>query len=104
MHLKQWGLIFSMYTDDNDGYFSSGSAGAPSIRTNWTQYGPRGDWIIALRPYFDKEARKVEVRFCPMATKREVEQGIGSTFTAWRWGGEWLPEWDYGSYGLNSWV
>ena len=103
VQLKQWGIIFSMYTDDNNGYFNSGRAGAPTIRPDWNQYWHRGDWIMATRPYFEEEARKVEVRLCPMATKQKPGQGIaGSPFTSWRWGGDY--GWDYGSYGLNGWV
>jgi len=60
VNLHQWGLIWQMYTQDNDSYFPSGSMDEES----WT----RGTWIIPLRPLYNT---KEEIMKCPMATKRE---------------------------------
>jgi len=108
-NLKQWGLIWSLYVDDHEGYFSDGVF--PDRRVGW---GERSQWIGALTPYGDTKGK---IRFCPMATKIAGE-GVGGTMegtqgafqggahppTAWRWKwDEW--EWDErGSYGMNSWA
>ena len=57
--LKQWGIIWSMYCQDNDGYFSVGQVGG----AGWH----RGEWIICLRSLY---ATKTNILKCPMATKR----------------------------------
>ena len=91
-NLKQWGLIFSMYTGDYDGYFHKG----------WGS-GPVRHWMSVLRPYYSNEQK---LRFCSMATKPRSEGGRGVT-SAWGifvggWAG-WGED-DFGSYGINSWV
>ncbi len=91
-NLKQWGLIFSMYTNDYDGHFHKG----------WGS-GPVRHWMTVLRPYYSNEQK---LRFCPMATKPRSEGGGGVT-SAWGifvggWAG-WGED-DFGSYGINSWV
>ena len=53
-YLKQWGLIFKMYTDDNDSQFY----GAWS--TTWQGHV----WIGALKPYYQDE----DINFPPSAT------------------------------------
>jgi len=40
--LKEWGLVYKLYTDDNDGYFPEG----------WRNNDERVIWINALRPYY----------------------------------------------------
>jgi hypothetical protein len=94
--LKQWGIIFSKYTEDNNGYFSSGKI--PNVK-GWN----RGEWIIALREYRELRDREVKIRFCPMARKINTMMAQGGTFLAWQWAGDHGIA-DYGSYGLNSWV
>ena len=42
MNLKQWSVIWTMYCDDNDGYFCHHG-------NMWR----RGSWIFALRPLYD---------------------------------------------------
>ena len=86
--LKQWGVIFSMYTDGNNGYFSAGY---------WSPTMGHGDWIKATMPYY-KEAK---LRCCPMATKLEAEGGR-IPFAAWQ--SNYYVEGAYGSYGINAWV
>jgi len=81
-NLRQWGLVLNFYTDDNNGYFMSGSGGS------------HFEWMEPARPYYKED----EMRFCPMAKKNE-EPGTdhwGSTFTTWETG-------DFvGSYGINE--
>jgi prepilin-type N-terminal cleavage/methylation domain-containing protein len=53
-NLKQWGTIFAMYTDDNNGYF-------PERRGGSNAYGR---WMDSLREYYGSEPK---FRLCPMA-------------------------------------
>jgi len=88
-HLHQWALIWSMYTDDNDGRFHRGWGGGG---------GEEEYWIQVLRPYYSNVPK---IRYCPEATK-SAKQGARSPFNAWATD-------DYsirggGSYGVNSWI
>jgi len=97
-NLRQWGLFFSAYTDDNDGYFHNGDI------SDW-----RHLWIKALRPHY-KDFR--DICYCPMAVKRSnVHLGagneLGGTFTTWSvFTGKynWDEDTFYGSYGINGWT
>ena len=54
--LKEWGTIWSMYCDDNNGRFSeAGDLG-------WL----RGTWVIALRPQYRTRSK---ILLCPAAAK-----------------------------------
>ena len=73
-NLKQWGTIFAMYTDDNNGFFPR--------RTD-----SGGRWINVLYDYYYREEK---IRCCPMATRIKNPAGAsstleagGDTFTAW---------------------
>ncbi len=117
-NLRQWCIIFRMYTDDNDGFFHG-------------EYGEGGysqGWVPALRPYYSGHTRaganpgesksEKDIRLCPAATKFWLDDGHnwtgsrGRSDAAWgifsggtddlgRW---WAYEGDCGSYGLNSWI
>lgn len=102
-NLKQLGLCFLMYADDNDQYFMRG----------WWEQGSsaaHGDvqcddyWMELLRSCY----KDGDVRCCPMATKPGPDMG-GGTFYAWGvfTEGWWSPPavgGDYGSYGNNSYL
>ena len=100
-NLKQWGVIFAMYTGDNDGSFPSGDHTALN--------DPTGLWMYVLRPYYIDG----KLRLCPMATK-PLSEGARQPFAAWGpissyEPGYWPTEPDtpaanYLSYGLNDWV
>lgn len=83
-NLKQWGVILSAYTGDNNGHFFRGMMD-----------GQWNDWIEILEPFYGKVGG---LTCCPLATKTRREGGQG-VFTAWE-----DPEGDYGSYGLSAWV
>lgn len=95
-YLKQWGIVFSMYTDDNNGYFP-------------TRTSVSGRWIDVVYSYY----KNGKFRCCPMATKIAAPQGSsnnlelgGGKYTAW---GIVLPTagrpaGTYGSYGINHWL
>lgn len=96
-NLKQWGTIFVMYTDDNNGNFPR--------RTSVS-----GRWIDVLFNYYHKDEK---FRCCPIATKVKttvpmsgVADIAGDRYTAWGrvlpTGGR--PKDTYGSYGINHWL
>ena len=86
--LKQWGLFWKMYCDDNDGYWLSGAGGGS------------GRWWF--EPMLETYNIGVDLRVCPTATKAlgsGVHQGIGYwAYQAWQTG-DWI-----GSYGPNGWM
>jgi len=102
-NLKQWGVVFAMYTGDNDGSFPSGDIDNAAVKD------PRGMWMYVLRPYYSDG----QLRLCPMATK-PLSKGAQQPFAAWGpissyEPGYWPAEPDtpaanYLSYGLNDWV
>jgi prepilin-type N-terminal cleavage/methylation domain-containing protein/prepilin-type processing-associated H-X9-DG protein len=104
-NLKTWGLLFKLYTDDNDGYFNEG----------WG-YGDHhggsaepGLWMNALRPYYEDEWKLL---LCPTATRVVLNEQDWGTFKAWhRPVGNRYPAPNEGaqkdfvsSYGINSWT
>jgi len=81
-NLKQWGLIFSMYTEDNNGYFFS----AESDNSGWW-------WMEPLRPY----CKDHKLWLCPMSkepSKKKVQIPFGDLKVVN----------NVGDYGLNGWV
>ncbi|MHC4396967.1 MAG: type II secretion system protein [Planctomycetota bacterium] len=88
-NLKQWGLLFVMYTGDNHGSFMGG-------------YRARQSWRDALRKYVKP---KGGITCCPEAAKKPVKRkNSGSTFEPWGLIPDRLGGYDYGSYGINTWV
>src|SRR5258708_38914742 len=61
-NLKQWGLAWMLYADDNNNSFSEGNS------VGWE----RGEWAYALNKYYSK---KPDLLLCPRATAR---RGPGS--------------------------
>ena len=94
-NLKQWGLIFGMYTDDNDHKFYGA----------WSTSEQGHVWIGALRPYYKDK----DINFCPAATKPNADNGVqGGALEAY---GVFAPDdvrYGYanlaGSYGINDYV
>ncbi|HNS22022.1 MAG TPA: prepilin-type N-terminal cleavage/methylation domain-containing protein [Sedimentisphaerales bacterium] len=96
-NLKQWGLIWAQYTDDNNGMFPR-------------RCRDSGRWIDLLYDYYHKDD---EFRVCPMAEKIAAPDGATDTATL---GGDALTSWGivapsgnrpigtWGSYGINGWV
>jgi prepilin-type N-terminal cleavage/methylation domain-containing protein/prepilin-type processing-associated H-X9-DG protein len=95
-NLKQWGIVWTIYTDANNGSFSSGM-------------GPvsyRGEWALALYNAYQK---KPDLLLCPSATAPTPDPDIG-------YGGP-TEAFEFamadptnptnnliGSYGINAWV
>ena len=94
-NLHQWGLIWKLYTDDNDGYFTSG------VGVSWK----RGQWIVALREYWvDRQS----LLTCPSATKPIEGENYGGPFRTYLSTNVADPGPDgyieRASYGMNNWV
>jgi prepilin-type N-terminal cleavage/methylation domain-containing protein len=72
-NLKQWGVIWRLYTDDHEGSFSPGTTSS-----GW----PRGEWVLTLLSYYGK---KPPILICPAAKMRrgpgdqEIQAVTGST-------------------------
>ncbi len=76
-NLKQWGIVWAMYTDENNSKF-------PDYMAN--------DWMQKLLDYYSNTEKLL---YCPMATKTQAE-GAPVRYSA-------LPS-GRGSYTLNEWV
>ena len=106
--LKQWGLMFKLYTDDNDGYFNEGW-GFTHHATNAGRPGEHGLWMNALRPYYGDEW---DMLLCPTATRVVLGGADSGTFKAWtRTVANRYPAPNEGankefisSYGINNWT
>jgi len=94
-NLKQWGVAWNVYTDDNNGCFSSG-------------IGPvsyRGEWCLALKNAY---SRNPDLLICPSATAPcpDPDEENGGPHAVF----EFYDMYDAagnpltGSYGLNAWV
>lgn len=101
-NLKQWGPIFAMYTDDNNGNF-------PERRGGTNAYGR---WMDSMWEYYRTTE---DIRCCPVAHRIANPDELpnidwwGSKDIAW---GK-VPPWDagggrtegfYGSYGVNGYI
>jgi prepilin-type N-terminal cleavage/methylation domain-containing protein/prepilin-type processing-associated H-X9-DG protein len=103
--LRQWGLSFSLYCQDNDGNFFTGEvqgargsvvATINGITRSWGT-GSGGFWRIVMAPY----VKDPVMWLCPQAVKPMPNGGIpqnGWTYVAWTTDG------NIGSYGLNGWI
>jgi len=79
-NLKQWALAYSMYVEENNGYFS-----------RWDH------WTEDLKPYYKDE----KLLFCPSATMT-FAQGAPPAFAAWASSSD--PLTPVGSYAYNTWT
>ncbi len=89
-YLREWGVAFLMYAEDNEGYLPAASS----------------EWPNVLQLYYND----VKSLFCcPMATK-PVSEGGRHPFAAFSISGAWGPpsgtriEGVRSSYGINGWV
>lgn len=95
--LRQWGTIWSMYCDDNDGRFPEAGD------LDWL----RGTWVIAFRESY---RTKSEILLCPSAAKRRPTGSSGvhewgdSTHTYIQGSGGIFNSREEASYGGNNWT
>jgi len=96
-NLNQWGLIFAMYTQDNNGYFYNGHLHGSSSGMGNGEW-----WRECMRPL----SKNKKMWLCPTATKHRStasdQSPATAPFDAWRvptsQGG------DIGSYAPNGWM
>ena len=99
-NLRQWGVVFSMYTEDNDGKFPHVSS--PFLDADRT-------WPYIYRPYYSDSN---DLLLCPMATRSELRPDqtfpaytfgqVGSKSTAWKIVTKYPEVVFEGSYGMNA--
>jgi prepilin-type N-terminal cleavage/methylation domain-containing protein len=100
-NLKQWGVCFHLYANDN----------VDSMPEGWNAFN--GMWMIALRPYYTADS----IRLCPVTikTRDTLPAPFDKTQNAslWAWGVmgsnsypvmSWGFPGLYGSYGINGWM
>ncbi len=102
-NLRQWGLTWKMYTEDNIGKFPNLKDRDPLVNSG----APRSYWSECLAPYLGKDSRGRGIYFCP-AAKRDPKLGdpySDNEFTSFN-----LAQMDAetgpkrSSYGINCWV
>jgi prepilin-type N-terminal cleavage/methylation domain-containing protein/prepilin-type processing-associated H-X9-DG protein len=97
-NLKQWGIIWYMYTEDYDGKFNVGV---------YNNTAAANDWPVTLLSYY---RAKGELSICPAATLPMASGNFAERAWTWDqqgWGGirdkdPDIP--DRGSYGQNEWL
>ena len=98
-NLRQWGTVYSMYTNDNDGLFDMGW---PHVAGEDGFFAGGHHWPVTLQKYYQDRL----LRFCPMATRSIASEGRAA-FWAWPRQDTMDPS-RYlepeGSYGLNEWI
>jgi prepilin-type N-terminal cleavage/methylation domain-containing protein/prepilin-type processing-associated H-X9-DG protein len=98
-NVRQWGLIFRLYADDNEGKLPQSIAGGSL--TAQEAYWP----VATLSYYQDKK-----IRLCPSTkiVRARQNRSHGGTLAAWGpfdFGSpsDWWADFDTGSYGINEW-
>jgi prepilin-type N-terminal cleavage/methylation domain-containing protein len=112
-NLKQWGVCFQLYANDNEDSMPSGFVGNALAGTS-------GMWMVVFKKYYDAD----KIRFCPVATMTRDQLPGGNpypppTFDASKlgWGfygittspsfdptPSWALDGMAGSYGINGWM
>jgi prepilin-type N-terminal cleavage/methylation domain-containing protein len=100
-NLKQWGLVFTLYAQDNEDSFPQGFQG--------NGVNSEDAWLLgATLPYY----KDLDMRMCPTtrALDRPPAAGLrGGTFTEWgpfpnsASGTQWYDALATGSYAFNEW-
>ena len=96
-NLRQWGIVFQRYLDDNDGKFSGGE----ETEDGFVEH----IWVLYLLPYFET----FDIMLCPTTTRTWCDGYGFGTFVAWDFSCRDFPDGfdyyggSYGSYGKNSW-
>ena len=95
-NMHQWSQIWSMYCQDNDGFFCTDS---DNRNIGWR----RGTWIVALRSHY---RTKSGILFCPHARKRldNMPNHGGPTRTYIMGTGGDENRQEEASYGANCWI
>jgi prepilin-type N-terminal cleavage/methylation domain-containing protein len=86
-NLRQWGTFFSIYMQDNDGYFAYGDSS--------------GRWRNVLQ---EQHRDRSMSAFCPEAANTNKHGGTYGTWTQENLDADYVAQIDGGSYGINRWV
>lgn len=110
-NLRQWGLIFNLYLAEDSGSSSRFMAGWEGADSRQTQ------WMYALRDISEANPTNHDIWCCPTANYKTLFDRTTGALTgdmgadvAWGYlsnannGGYDGDEYDYGSYGINSYV
>ncbi len=99
-NIRQWGLIFRLYADDNEGKLPQS---IPGGKLN----DQEAYWIVATLPYYQDK----KIRLCPSTKiiREMVNRSHGGTLAAWGSfdtgnSSDWWADFDAGSYGINEWA
>jgi len=90
-NLKQWGVFFYLYAQDNNGNFMYGGEPTPD--------GP-STWLTSLYSYYKDGGEKM--RICPEATRTAAEGEANPAKTAWE--ETFYGEKHRNSYAINNWI
>lgn len=93
-NLRQWGQIWLLYCEDNDGAFCG-----ESNQVGWA----RGEWILPLRSHWETRS---DILKCPMAKGPHPDgYRYGGPYLTYRMGaGGFGDLQEEGSYGANCWI
>ncbi len=94
-NLAQWGVLFTLYAEDNDDFFFAGYYSYTDPEGTSHQSSQSDLWPYAMEPYYENPTLK----FCPAA--RHYARRSYDGRTAWR---DKSAGTFSGSYGLNGWV
>jgi len=97
-NLSQWGLIFTLYTEDHDGHFFAGYYDYTDPNGVTHTSNDADLWPYVLESYYQSP----QLKFCPSA--RQSRSGRYRSRSAWSVWGDKVDEIFSGSYGLNGWV
>ncbi|MHC4702453.1 MAG: prepilin-type N-terminal cleavage/methylation domain-containing protein, partial [Planctomycetota bacterium] len=86
-HLRQWGTIFSIYMQDNDGYFAYGDSS--------------GRWRNVLQ---ERHKDRNLTALCPEAANVRIHGGTYGAWTQESLDSDYVSQIDEGSYGVNRWA
>jgi len=98
-NIKQWGLIFRFYADDNEGKLVQSIAGGGLN-------AQEAYWPVATLSYYQDK----KIRMCPSTkvVRTAADRSHGGTSAAWGpfntgSSSDWWADFDTGSYGINEW-
>ncbi|MCK4293286.1 MAG: type II secretion system protein [Planctomycetes bacterium] len=98
-NVRQWGLIFHLYAQDNESKLPQSIAGGSLT-------AQEAYWIVSTLSYYKAK----DIRMCPSTKviRGPVDRSHGGTLAAWGpfpsgGSGDWWADFDTGSYGLNEW-
>jgi hypothetical protein len=103
-NLKHWGVIYSMYINDNEGYFDAGwypGIAEDNSMNPENSYAGGHAWPKTLLPFYGDE----KLLFCPIATV-SLAYETRTEYFAWIAADTYEPSgfWEAkGSYGKNEW-